>query len=131
MKYLVAITVAVLFCVSGLSIAGRQAAAQDQRQSQEKIYKPAEVTVRAKIKHRPDPRYTDQARRHRTSGTVTVRMVLRASGEVTDIVVLKGLPNGLNDSAVRAAQEIRFEPAIKDDREVSQYLLLEYGFRIY
>jgi len=58
-------------------------------------------------------------------------MVLRASGEVTDIVVIKGLPHGLNDSAVRAAQETKFEPAIKDDRKVSQYLRMEYGFRTY
>lgn len=87
--------------------------------------------MKARITRKVEPRYTEEARRHGTSGTVIVRMVLRASGEVTDIVVLKGLPDGLNDSAVRAAQDTRFEPAIKDDRKVSQYVRVEYGFRIY
>jgi len=58
-------------------------------------------------------------------------MILRASGEVTDIVIIKGLPHGLNDSAVRAAQAIEFEPALKDDQKVSQYIRMEYGFNIY
>src|SRR5688572_24290843 len=131
MKYLASIAVVVLFCVCGSSPAVRQAAAQDQSQLQDNIYQPAEVTVKAKITRKTEPRYTEEARRNGTSGTIIVRMVLRASGEVTDIVVLKGLPHGLNDSAVRAAQEMRFEPAIKDGRKVSQYVSLEYGFRIH
>lgn len=131
MKYLTTAAIMVLFCFGGLSIAGTQAAGQDQSQLQEKIYQPDEVTVRARITRKPEPHYTEEARRHRTSGTVIVKMVLRASGEVTDIVVVKGLPNGLNDSAVRAAQETEFEPAIKDDRKVSQYVRIEYGFRVY
>src|SRR5688572_13353120 len=129
MKHLATIATVVLFCVIGLSVPLRQAGAQDQSQSQETIYSPAQVTVKARITRKVEPRYTEEARRKGTSGTVIVRMVLRASGEVTDIVVLKGLPDGLNDSAVRAAQEVRFEPAIKDDRKVSQYVRLEYGFR--
>ena len=131
MKYLANIAIVVLFCFSGSSVTLRQAAAQDQNQSQDTIYQPAEVTVKAKITRNVQPRYTEQARRNGTSGTVIVRMVLRASGEVTDIVVLKGLPDGLNDSAVRAAQETQFEPAINDDRKVSQYVRLEYGFRLH
>ena len=130
MKYLATIAILVSFCVSGSSITVRQAAAQDQSQSQDTIYSPAEVTVKARITRKVQPRYTEEARRNGTSGTIIVRMVLRASGEVTDIVVLKGLPDGLNDSAVRAAQETQFEPAIKDDRKVSQYIRLEYGFQL-
>ncbi|MEO8434338.1 MAG: energy transducer TonB [Pyrinomonadaceae bacterium] len=131
MKHLATIAIVVLSSVSGSSIAVRQAAAQDQSQSQDTIYQPNKVTVKAKITRKVEPRYTEEARRNGTSGRVIVRVVLRASGEVTDIVILQGLPHGLNDSAVRAAQETRFEPAIRDDRKVSQYLRLEYGFRIH
>lgn len=120
-----------MFCLSGSPIAANWLTVQDPAQVQEKIYQPAEVTVKAKITRRPQPRYTEEARRNRTSGTVIVKMVLRASGEITDIVVLKGLPDGLNDSAVRAALETKFEPAIKDDRKVSQYVRIEYGFRLH
>ena len=131
MKYLATVAIVVLVWVGGSSAAGRQAVAQAQKPAQDTIYEPAEVTVKAKITRRAQPRYTEEARRNRTSGTVIIRMVLRASGEIKDIVVVKGLPDGLNDSAVRAAQETQFEPAIKDDRKVSQYIRVEYGFRLY
>jgi TonB family protein len=122
MKYLMTIAIALSFCLSGLALAG---------QAQEKIYKPSEVTVKAKILRKPEPVYTESARRNNVSGRIVVEMVLRTSGEVTDIVIIKGLPHGLNDSAVRAAKATEFEPAIKDDQKVSQYLRMEYEFRIY
>jgi TonB family protein len=120
-----AITIVLSFCLAGL------ANPVGSTQTQEPIYKPNQVSVRAKITRKVEPRYTEEARRYRTSGTVIVNMVLRASGEVTDIVVITGLPHGLNDSAVRAAQETKFEPALKDDRKVSQYVRVEYGFHTY
>jgi TonB family protein len=122
MKSLWTITIALSFCLGGLSLAS---------QTQEKIYKPNEVSSKARIIRKVPPQYTEEARRHKVSGTIVVEVVLRASGEVTDIVVIKGLPYGLNDSAVRAAQAIEFEPAIKDDQKVSQYLRMEYGFHVY
>lgn len=131
MKYLWSIAIALSFFLASLAIAGTSATAQNQTQSQEKIYKPDEVTVRARVTRKVEPLYTEEARRHRTSGTIVAEMVLRASGEVTDIVIIKGLPHGLNDSAVRAAKATQFEPAIKDDQKVSQYARMEFGFRVY
>ena len=124
-KCATALTIVLSFCLAGL------ANPLGSTRTQEPIYKPNQVSVKAKITRKVEPRYTEEARRNRTSGTVIVEMVLRASGEVTDIVVIKGLPHGLNDSAVRAAQETEFEPALKDDRKVSQYLRVEYGFHTY
>jgi protein TonB len=128
MKYLMSIALALSFC---LAIVSLPAVAKDGGQTPEKIYQPNEVTVKAKIIRKVNPEYTEDARRHKTSGTIAVSMVLRASGQVTDIVIIKGLPHGLNDSAVRAAKAIEFEPAIKDDQKVSQYQRMEYGFSIY
>jgi TonB family protein len=128
MKYLLLIALALSFCLAVVSV---PAVAKDESQTQEKIYQPNEVTVKAKILRKAQPQYTKEARRNNTSGTIVVGMVLRASGEVSDIVIIKGLPDGLNDSAVRAAQATEFEPALKDDQKVSQYIRMEYGFRIY
>ncbi|MEA2206027.1 MAG: hypothetical protein QOE77_2803 [Blastocatellia bacterium] len=128
MKYLLSLALALSFCLAVVSV---PALAKDEGQTQEKIYQPNEVTVKAKVIRKVQPQYTEQARRNGTSGRIIVGMVLRASGQVTDIVVIKGLPDGLNDSAVRAAQATEFEPALKDDQKVSQYIRMEYGFRIY
>ncbi len=57
--------------------------------------------------------------------------VLNRAGEVTDIKVEAGLPHGLTTKAAEAAKKIRFQPAQKDGRPVSQYIILEYNFNIY
>src|SRR5437879_2479615 len=104
MKYLTIVTIALLVCVTGWSITARPVSRQDQGHSAEKVYPPKEVTVKAKIKSRPLPHYTEEARQHGVHGTVVLKMVLRASGDVTDITVVKGLPYGLSEEGIKAAQ---------------------------
>ena len=131
MKHLSVITIAILVFVNGWSIAAPPAFQQDQHKSEEKVYKPNEVTVRAKIRRKSEPRYTEEARQHQISGTVVLEMMLRATGEVTDITVIEGLPYGLNESCISTAKAIRFDPALKDDQKVSQYLRVVYEFHLY
>jgi hypothetical protein len=50
---------------------------------------------------------------------------------VSGVSVIKGLPDGLTEKAISAAKQIRFSPAQKDGRTVSQYIVLEYNFNIY
>lgn len=95
------------------------------------VFITSEVTKRAAITFKPEPGYTEEARKNNTSGTVRLRVILTASGEVTNIIVVKGLPDGLSEKAVVAAKRIRFKPAEKDGRAVSQWALLEYNFYIY
>ena len=94
-------------------------------------FKINEVTVRAVIISKPEPGFTEEARRDNVTGMVRLRAVLSASGEVTNISVVKGLPSGLTEKAIFAAKQIRFRPAQKDGHTVSQYVTLEYNFNIY
>ena len=57
--------------------------------------------------------------------------MLLASGKVGEVLVIKGLPEGVSKAAVEAARRIKFTPAIKDDRWVSQRVLVEYSFNLY
>jgi TonB family protein len=97
----------------------------------ERAHKASEVTRRAVITYRPEPNFTETARRNNVTGTVRLRAVLTASGQVTNISVLKGLPDGLTERAIAAARQIRFTPAQKDGRAVSQWVVIEYNFNIY
>lgn len=101
---------------------------QNSIQSDDKIYEPAEVDRKAKIIDKPDPTIPEEARRNRVCGQVVLRIVLKASGEIGDIIVLKTLPDGLTEESLRVARQIKFEPAVKNDRPVSQYLRFEYTF---
>ena len=94
------------------------------------VYKGSEVDKKAVIISRPEPAYTIKARKKGTAGKVRLRMVLTATGEVSDIKVLKSLTHGLTENAIEAARLIKFQPAMKDGREVSQYVTFEYNFGI-
>jgi TonB family protein len=90
-----------------------------------------EVTKRAHITFKPEPGFTEDARRNEVVGVVRLRAVLNVSGEVTNVGVIKGLPDGLTEKAIAAAKRIRFTPAEKDGRAVSQQVVLEYNFDIF
>ena len=96
-----------------------------------KIFAPREVTVKARILSRPEPQYTEEARKNQVSGTVVLRAVFSSNGQVTSIRTVSGLPNGLTERAIAAARQIRFSPAMKDGRAVSQYIQIEYNFNLY
>jgi TonB family protein len=99
--------------------------------NQEQIFRPSEVTRKAAMVWRPEPRYTEEARRNQVQGTVVLRGIFDSSGYLTNLIVKSGLPHGLTEKAVEAAHSVRFFPAIKDGKFVSQYIQIEYNFNLY
>ena len=97
----------------------------------ERIYTSKEVDEKFQILKKPEPRYTQEARRRMTHGMVIVRAILAADEKVKHIEVVNGLPNGLSEKAIEAAREIKFKPALKDGKPVSTWIEMEYGFYIY
>ena len=96
-----------------------------------RTFRQGEVTQKARITANPQPEYTEEARKNQVQGVVRVSAVLTASGAVTNVRAVSQLPYGLTEKAVAAARRIQFIPAKKDGRNVSQYVTLEYNFRIY
>jgi TonB family protein len=90
-----------------------------------------EVSRRAQITSKPEPLYTEEARKNQVTGIVRLRLVLSATGQVTGVTPLTRLPDGLTEKAIEAARKINFTPAEKDGRKVSQYIVIEYNFNIY
>jgi TonB family protein len=95
------------------------------------VYWPHEVDRKAKIISKREPMFTEEARRTEVNGSVVLRMILMPDGKVAHILILKGLPAGLSDSAIYAASQTRFEPAVKDGQPVAQFITVSYGFRSY
>ncbi|MEO8434483.1 MAG: energy transducer TonB [Pyrinomonadaceae bacterium] len=96
-----------------------------------KIFRTSEVSTKARILSKPEPPYTEEARKNQVTGTVVLKVVFSSSGQVTNIRAVSGLPNGLTEKAIAAAHNIKFIPAVKDGRNVSMYAQLEYTFTIY
>lgn len=90
-----------------------------------------EVTSKARVLAKPEPQYTEEARRAQIRGTVVLRAVFSADGTIRHILVIRGLPFGLTERAIAVARAIRFTPAMKDGRPVSMFVQLEYNFNLY
>lgn len=78
----------------------------------------------------PTPRYTEAARANKIQGTVTMRVLVGADGEVKQVRVVRGLPDGLTDQAIEAARQAKFKPAMKDGKPVPYWVLIEMDFNI-
>ncbi len=89
------------------------------------------VSIKPVVVAKPEPNYTEDARRHQITGTIVIRCVFASSGAVTNVVPMSNLPDGLTEKAIAAARQIRFIPAIKDGKFVSMYMQLEYNFNLY
>jgi TonB family protein len=96
-----------------------------------RIFNGKEVTSKARVLEKPEPTYTEAARKNQITGTVTLRAVFSAGGSVTNIHAVSGLPDGLTERAIAAAKSIRFVPATKDGHPVSMWMELQYNFNLY
>jgi TonB family protein len=102
----------------------------DSADSTERIISAKDADQRAQITKKPQPDYTREARRNGIQGFVTLKVLLSADGKVSRIRVMKGLPGGLTENAIRAACKIQFKSAMKDGQPVSVWLNVEYAFRL-
>ncbi len=69
------------------------------------------VQTGPKVISKPKPVYTAEAVSQHIEGNVQVKIHVAASGAVTVLGVTRGLGHGLDQSALAAAQAIRFTPA--------------------
>jgi TonB family protein len=60
----------------------------------------------------PDPRYSEEARAAKVSGVVGLQIVVEPDGHATNIQIVKSLGHGLDESAVDAVHNWRFEAAM-------------------
>jgi TonB family protein len=97
----------------------------------DEIFPVREVQSKAIILFKLPATYTDEARSRKLRGTVVLDAILRATGEVTDIRIRRGLGGGLDEQSIEATKAIGFVPAVKDGKPVSQRIMLEYNFNIY
>jgi protein TonB len=78
----------------------------------------------------PQPGYTEEARQARVQGIVILQAIIDAEGNVTDVRVLKGLPEGLAESAVETVRNWRFKPATLEGKPVPVYFNFTINFSL-
>jgi TonB family protein len=82
------------------------------------------------ILEKPRPEYTAEGRSLKIEGDVVVDMVFLANGTVQINRVISGLGHGLDDAAVRSAQQIKFKPAKREGEPVDFPARVRIEFRL-
>ncbi len=79
----------------------------------------------------PDPEFTDDARKSKHQGVVILQVVIGADGRAHNMRVVQPLGLGLDQKAVEAVGQWKFEPARKDGRAVPVAVNIEVTFRLF
>jgi TonB family protein len=77
-----------------------------------------------------DPEYSSEARINHFQGTAVLSVVIDQDGRPRDIVMVRPVGMGLDQKAVEAVRQWRFEPGRKDGQPVAVLATIEVNFRL-
>jgi len=81
--------------------------------------------------YKPDPEYSEEARKAKYQGTVVLGLIVDSAGRPKGLKVERGLGMGLDEKALEAVRNWKFEPAEKDGKPVAVAISVEVQFRLF
>lgn len=81
--------------------------------------------------YKPEPPYSEEARKAKYQGTVVLWIVVDAQGNVSDVRVVKPLGLGLDEKAVETVRTWKFKAAMRNNIPVPVRVLVEVSFRLF
>lgn len=80
---------------------------------------------------KPQPRYTDSARRNNTEGIVVLKVKFLKNERIgKEIEIITGLPDGLNEQAIAATWKIKFKPVVRNGKPITVTKTIVYKFTL-
>jgi periplasmic protein TonB len=79
----------------------------------------------------PDPEFSEEARKAKFMGVVTVNLWVDEKGNPTHVRVLRGVGMGLDEKALEAVKLYKFKPAMEGGKPVLVELNVEVNFQIF
>ncbi len=94
------------------------------------VYKPGGDVTNPIPVNRPEPQYSEEARKAKWGGTVLLSLVVDETGHTREIKVLKPLGLGLDEKAIEAVSKWTFIPGKKGGKPVAVAAQIEVTFRL-
>jgi TonB family protein len=88
------------------------------------------IQQRPRLLNRVYPSYTELARKNKVSGQVKMEILVGEDGIVREAKIIEGLPDGLNDEAIRAAHKMRFSPATRNGVPIEVWVGINMVFSL-
>lgn len=80
--------------------------------------------------YRPEPYYSEEARKARYQGTVVMYVEVDSTGHASHLRVVRSLGLGLDQKAMQSVSQWRFKPGTKDGNPVTVAATIEVNFRL-
>ncbi len=77
-----------------------------------------------------DPEYSQEARQAKLQGTVLLNLVVQRDGTVGNVQVVQSLGQGLDEKAIEAVRQWRFNPGMRNGQPVDVAAIIEVTFRL-
>jgi len=81
--------------------------------------------------HEVEPEFSEEARRAKFMGTVTVALVVDTQGNPRDVHIARGVGMGLDEKAIDAVRQYKFKPAMLAGKPVPVEVNVEVNFQIF
>ena len=95
------------------------------------IFSPGTGGVTAPVPiYKPEPAYSEEARKVKLQGMVSLWIVVDPQGKVADVRLAKRLGMGLDEKAEQAVRTWRFQPGMRNGIPVAVRVLVEVSFHL-
>ena len=94
------------------------------------VYRVGGAVSAPRVLYSPDPEYSDEARRARYQGTCVLSLIVGSDGLPGYIRVTRSIGMGLDEKAIEAVKQWKFQPAMKDGKPVAVAINIEVEFRL-
>ncbi len=84
-----------------------------------------------RVIYEPDPEYSEEARKAKYQGVCVLYLIVGADGKPRDVRVLRSLGLGLDEKAIEAVRQWKFDPAMKDGKPVAVEVSVQVDFHLY
>jgi protein TonB len=84
-----------------------------------------------RVVYQPEPEFSEEARKAKYQGVCTLGLIVGSDGRPSNIRVLSSLGMGLDEKAIEAVKNWKFEPAMKDGHPVRVEIAVEVDFHLY
>lgn len=81
--------------------------------------------------YKPEPPYSEEARKAKHQGTVVLFIIVDAEGNVTEARIVRPLGLGLDEKALDTVRTWKFKPGMRNSVPVNVKVLVEVQFRLF
>lgn len=92
---------------------------------------PGSGIVGPKVVYQIEPEFSDEARKAKRQGNVTIRLVVGTDGLPRDLRLVCGAEAGLSEKALDSVKQWRFTPGTKDGKPVPVQIEVAVEFKLY